>query len=296
MSKCQHLPFFQPSLNMSLCEAITQISPTSLFGEFVHGLVSTSCLAGTLFVLWYGKHHVHDVDEVWLGLWVVLQQHSTHTHCVCISVHLMWPLWVCHHHSLTCYLWLVWACQKPSLVVYPMETLFPCSTNHLRDCVNAPLSFMKLSCNPATSNTLCTSSLSFVCIYWMTFTMVVSVCLAFAVMTIPTWCVSVVREGNSGGVIVLEREVDGTWHWLNGWAHYWRDHHMNTICGVWYVNGKHNEWKAARHTWWFCKQVFCQLYLHNVLLHTKPYPVFPVLLQSLAVYLNIINKPHHTIV
>ena len=40
--------------------------------------------------------------------------------------------------------------------------------------------------------------------------MAVSVCLAFAVMTHPTWCVSVVMESKSEGVIVLEREVDGT--------------------------------------------------------------------------------------
>ena len=26
---------------------------------------------------------------------MVLQQHTTHTHCACISVHLMWLLWVC---------------------------------------------------------------------------------------------------------------------------------------------------------------------------------------------------------
>ena len=50
----------------------------------------------------------------------------------------------------------------------------------------------------------------------MAFTMAVSWCLAFVVMTLPTWCVSVVRGGKSEGVIVLEREVDGTWHWLNG--------------------------------------------------------------------------------
>ena len=39
----------------------------------------------------------------------------------------------------------------------------------------------------------------------MDFTMAMSGCLAFAVMTLPTWCVSVVREGKSEGVIVLER-------------------------------------------------------------------------------------------
>ena len=44
----------------------------------------------------------------------------------------------------------------------------------------------------------------------MTFTMVVPEYMAFAVMTPPTWCVSVVMGGNSEGVIVLEREVDGT--------------------------------------------------------------------------------------
>ena len=44
----------------------------------------------------------------------------------------------------------------------------------------------------------------------MAFTMAVTGCLAFAVMTLPTWCVSVVMEGKSDGVIVLEREVDGT--------------------------------------------------------------------------------------
>ena len=50
----------------------------------------------------------------------------------------------------------------------------------------------------------------------MTFTMAVSGCFAFAVMKLPTWCVSVVMRGKSEGVIVLEREVDGTWHLLNG--------------------------------------------------------------------------------
>ena len=44
----------------------------------------------------------------------------------------------------------------------------------------------------------------------MAFTMAVSGCLAFAVMTLPTWCVSVVMGGKSGSVIVLEIEVDGT--------------------------------------------------------------------------------------
>ena len=39
--------------------------------------------------------------------------------------------------------------------------------------------------------------------------------------------------GKGEGVIVLEREVDGTCHWLNGCAHHWRDHHMDTIYVVW---------------------------------------------------------------
>ena len=68
----------------------------------------------------------------------------------------------------------------------------------------------------------------------MVFTMAVSECLAFGVMTLPTWCVSVVMGGKSEGVVVLERGVDGTWHWLNDWARHWRDHHMNTIC-VWWM-------------------------------------------------------------
>ena len=49
----------------------------------------------------------------------------------------------------------------------------------------------------------------------MVFTMAVTGCLAFAVMTLPTWCVSVVMGGKSEGVIVLEREVDGTCHGFN---------------------------------------------------------------------------------
>ena len=44
----------------------------------------------------------------------------------------------------------------------------------------------------------------------MAFTLAVSVCLAFGVMTLPIWCVSIVIGGKSEGVIVLEREVDGT--------------------------------------------------------------------------------------
>ena len=36
--------------------------------------------------------------------------------------------------------------------------------------------------------------------------MAVSGCLAFAVMTLPTWCVSVVMGSKGEGVIVLERE------------------------------------------------------------------------------------------
>ena len=67
----------------------------------------------------------------------------------------------------------------------------------------------------------------------MAFTMAVYGCLAFTVMTRPTWCVSVVMGGKGEGVIVLEREVDGTCHWLNGCAHHWRDHHMDTIYVVW---------------------------------------------------------------
>ena len=50
----------------------------------------------------------------------------------------------------------------------------------------------------------------------MTFIMAVSECLAFGMMTLPTWCVSLVMRGKSEGVIMLENEVDGTWHWLNG--------------------------------------------------------------------------------
>ena len=46
--------------------------------------------------------------------------------------------------------------------------------------------------------------------------MAVSGCLAFGVMALPTWCVSVVMGGKSEGVIVLEREVDDMCHWLNG--------------------------------------------------------------------------------
>ena len=44
----------------------------------------------------------------------------------------------------------------------------------------------------------------------MAFTMTVYECSAFAVMALPTLCVSVVRRDKSGGVIVLEIEVDGT--------------------------------------------------------------------------------------
>ena len=72
----------------------------------------------------------------------------------------------------------------------------------------------------------------------MDFTMAMSGCLAFAVMTLPTWCVSVVREGKSDGVIVLEREVDGRWHWLNDQATQLdRQSHGHHLCGV-SVNGK----------------------------------------------------------
>ena len=68
--------------------------------------------------------------------------------------------------------------------------------------------------------------------------MVMSGCLAFGVMTLPTWCVSVVREGKSDGVIVLEREVDGRWHWLNDQATQLdRQSHGHHLCGV-SVNGK----------------------------------------------------------
>ena len=56
------------------------------FGEFVHDLVSTSCVAEHLFVLWHGKCHGHVVNEVWLGLCVVLVYHSAHTHCApCVA-------------------------------------------------------------------------------------------------------------------------------------------------------------------------------------------------------------------
>ena len=44
----------------------------------------------------------------------------------------------------------------------------------------------------------------------MAFTMAVSECLALVVMTLATWCVSVVVEGKSEGAIVMEREVDDT--------------------------------------------------------------------------------------
>ena len=44
----------------------------------------------------------------------------------------------------------------------------------------------------------------------MAFTMAVTGCLALVVMALATWCVSVVVEGKSEGVNVLEREVDGT--------------------------------------------------------------------------------------
>ena len=44
----------------------------------------------------------------------------------------------------------------------------------------------------------------------MAFTMAVTGCLAFGVMTRPMWCVSAVMEGKSEGVVVLEREVNGT--------------------------------------------------------------------------------------
>ena len=44
----------------------------------------------------------------------------------------------------------------------------------------------------------------------MAFTMTVYGCLVFAVMALPTLCVSVVMGGKSEGVIVLEIEVDGT--------------------------------------------------------------------------------------
>ena len=49
----------------------------------------------------------------------------------------------------------------------------------------------------------------------MALTMAVFECLAFGVMTLPTWCVSVVMGCKSDGVIVLEREVNGACHWLN---------------------------------------------------------------------------------
>ena len=44
----------------------------------------------------------------------------------------------------------------------------------------------------------------------MAFILAVTGCFAFGVMTLPTWCMSVVMEGKSESVIVLEREVDGT--------------------------------------------------------------------------------------
>ena len=50
----------------------------------------------------------------------------------------------------------------------------------------------------------------------MTLIMVMSGCLAFAVMTLATWCVSLVMRGKSEDVIVLENEVDGTCYWFNG--------------------------------------------------------------------------------
>ena len=44
----------------------------------------------------------------------------------------------------------------------------------------------------------------------MAFTMAVCECLALVVMALATWCVSVVVEGKSEDVIVMEREVDDT--------------------------------------------------------------------------------------
>ena len=65
----------------------------------------------------------------------------------------------------------------------------------------------------------------------MAFTMAVSGCLAFAVMTLPTWCVSVVRKGKSEGLIVLER---GGWQitlveWLS--TPFERPSHEHNLCG-----------------------------------------------------------------
>ena len=67
----------------------------------------------------------------------------------------------------------------------------------------------------------------------MASTVVVFGCLAFAVMTHPTWCVSVVMESKSEGVIELER---GGWHmtlveWLSTPLE--RPSHKHHLCGGW---------------------------------------------------------------
>ena len=63
--------------------------------------------------------------------------------------------------------------------------------------------------------------------------------MAFAVMTPPTWCVSVVMGGKSDGVIVLER---GEWHmalveWLSTQLERQSHEHRLHVD----VNGKHKE-------------------------------------------------------
>ena len=69
--------------------------------------------------------------------------------------------------------------------------------------------------------------------------MVVIGCLAFGVMTLPTWCVSVLRRGKSEGVTVLGR---GGWHmtlveWLSTPLE--RPSHGHNLCGgcVWKAQG-----------------------------------------------------------
>ena len=72
----------------------------------------------------------------------------------------------------------------------------------------------------------------------MAFTIAVSGCLAFVVMTLATWYVSVVRRSKSDGVIVLKR---GGWHmtlveWLRTPLE--RQSHEHHLWGI-DVNGKH---------------------------------------------------------
>ena len=92
--------------------------------------------------------------------------------------------------------------------------------------------------------------------------MAVSGCWAFAVMKLPTWCVSVVMGSKGDGVTVLER---GGWHVpLNEWLSTLleRSSHEHHLCGV-DVNGRHTLWVLCQ---WLFTISFGQLCLQMVLL------------------------------